>query len=98
MAAYIVLNIEVTDPARYPEYTKLVQPTLDKYGGTFIVRGGKAETIEGSIQAKRIVILQFPSYERAKAWWNSDEYREPKALRQRYATGDAILVDGLSEP
>ena len=95
MAAFIVLNIDVTDPARYPEYAKAAGPIVEQYGGRYLVRGGKAETLEGSIQPKRVVILEFPSYERAKAWWDSEEYRGPKAIRQSAATSDTILVDGV---
>jgi len=95
MAAYVVLNVEVTDPARYPEYVKVAGATVEKYGGRFIVRGGKAEKLEGQIEPKRVVILEFPSAERAKAWYNSEEYREPKAIRQAASKGDAILVEGV---
>ena len=95
MAAYVVLNIDVTDPARYPEYAKAAAPIVEQYGGRYLVRGGTAETLEGAIQPKRVVILEFPSYERAKAWWDCDEYRGPKAVRQSAATSDTILVDGV---
>jgi uncharacterized protein (DUF1330 family) len=95
MAAYIVLNIDVTDPARYPEYAKVAAPIVEQYGGRYLVRGGTAEALEGSIQPKRVVILEFPSYERAKAWWDCEEYRGPKAIRQSAATSDTILVDGV---
>jgi len=95
MAAYIVLNIDVTDPARYPEYAKVAGATVEQYGGRYLARGGTATTLEGSIQPKRVVILEFPSYERAKAWWDCEEYRGPKAIRQSAATSDTILVDGV---
>jgi uncharacterized protein (DUF1330 family) len=95
MAAYIVLNIDVTDPARYPEYAKVAAPIVKQYGGRYLVRGGTAEALEGSIQPKRVVILEFPSYERAKAWWDCEEYRGPKAIRQSAATSDTILVEGV---
>ena len=95
MAAYIVLNIDVTDPDRYPEYAKVAAPIVHQYGGRYLVRGGTAETLEGSVQPKRVVILEFPSYERAKAWWDCEEYRGPKAIRQSAATSDTILVDGV---
>ena len=95
MAAYIVLNIDVTDPGRYPEYAKVAAPIVHQYGGRYLVRGGTAETLEGSVQPKRVVILEFPSYERAKAWWDCEEYRGPKAIRQSAATSDTILVDGV---
>ena len=95
MAAYIVLNIEVTDPTRYAEYVKAAGATVAQYGGTYLVRGGRAEKLEGTADPKRFVVLEFPSYERAKAWWDGAEYRGPKAIRQLAATSDAILVDGV---
>ncbi len=96
MAAYIVLNIDVADPARYPDYVKVAAPTVEQYGGTYLVRGGRAERLEGGAQPKRVVILEFASYERAKAWWESAEYRAPKAMRQSCATSDTMLVDGVA--
>ena len=95
MAAYVVLNIEVTDPARYPEYASAAGATVAQYGGKYLARGGKAEPLEGSLAPKRVVILEFPSYERASAWWSSAEYQEPKAIRQSAAISDTILVDGV---
>jgi uncharacterized protein (DUF1330 family) len=95
MAAYIVLNIDVTDPARYPEYAKAAGATVEQYGGKYLVRGGRAEALEGTVTPRRVVILEFPSYERASAWWSSAEYQEPKAIRQSAAISDTILVDGV---
>ena len=95
MAAYIVLNIEVIDSALYPEYAKAAGATVEQYGGKYLARGGMAEALEGTVEPKRVVILEFPSYERAKAWWDCDEYRGPKAIRQRAATSDTILVQGV---
>ena len=95
MAAYVVLNIEVTDAARYPEYAKAAAPTVLQYGGRYLVRGGKAETLEGAVVPKRFVIIEFPSYERAKAWWDSEEYRAPKGIRQSASICDTLLVEGV---
>jgi uncharacterized protein (DUF1330 family) len=95
MAAYVVLNIEITDPVRYPDYVKVAGETVQLYGGRFLVRGGKAEKLEGSVEPKRIVILEFPSIERAKEWWNSAEYREPKSIRQAASVSETILVEGV---
>ena len=95
MAAYVVLNVEVTDPARYPEYAKAAGPTVAQYGGVYLARGGKAETLEGSLVPKRVVIIQFPSYEGAKAWWDSEAYRAPKGIRQSAAISDTLIVEGV---
>lgn len=94
MAAYIIVDVTVTDPHTYQGYTKLVPATVEAYGGKFIVRGGKVETLEGDWQPNRVVVLEFESVEKAKAWWNSDEYREPKAIRHSAAQAKMIVVEG----
>jgi uncharacterized protein (DUF1330 family) len=95
MPAYVVVEIEVLDAERYEEYKRLVPPTLAAYGGRFLARGGRAETLEGGWAPKRIVILEFPSVERAEEWWGSSEYAEAKALRQATARTQMIVVEGL---
>ena len=73
----------------------MVPPSLEAYGGRFLVRGGKVETLEGTWAPRRFVIVEFPSLEKAKAWWNSAEYAEAKALRQATAKTQMIVVDGV---
>jgi uncharacterized protein (DUF1330 family) len=90
MAAYIVVQVDVKDPVRYADYRTMVPPTLAKYGGRFIVRGGKTETLEGDWAPKRFVVVEFPNVEQAKAWWASPEYAEAKALRQ--ATSETLMI------
>jgi uncharacterized protein (DUF1330 family) len=94
MAAYIVVNVDVHDPVRYEEYRKSVLPTLAAFGGRFLVRGGKVEVLEGSWTPKRFVIVEFPSAEKAREWWHSQEYAAPKALRQATSYTDMVLVEG----
>jgi uncharacterized protein (DUF1330 family) len=95
MAAYVIVNIDVKDPVRYEDYKKMSPVSVGVYGGKFIARGGKAEVLEGTWQPKRVVILQFESVEKAKAWWASSEYAEAKALRQATSTGDMVVVEGI---
>lgn len=95
MPAYVVVEIEVTDPVTYEEYKRLAPPSIAQYGGRYIIRGGKTETLEGDWSPKRFVMLQFDSVQRAKDWWSSPEYAEAKALRQRSAKTRMVLVDGL---
>ena len=95
MAAYLIVDIEVTDPTVMEEYRKRVPATLDKYGGKFLVRGGKFEKLEGPWQPTRLVLIEFPSLEQAKRWYESEEYREPKALRLKSSKGTLILVEGV---
>ncbi|HKC66180.1 MAG TPA: DUF1330 domain-containing protein [Pyrinomonadaceae bacterium] len=94
MPAYVVSEIEVVDAERYETYKRMVPPSLAAYGGRFVVRGGATETLEGDWSPKRLVILEFPSVERAKAWWGSEEYAEAKALRQATARTRMIVVEG----
>ena len=95
MAAYIVTEIEVRDAGRYEDYKRLVPPTLAEYGGRFVVRGGAAETLEGDWSPRRIVILEFPSAEKAKEWLASDAYAPAKELRHATAHTRMILVEGV---
>ena len=95
MAAYFIADVDITDSAGFEEYRKVVPATIEKYGGRFIVRGGKFELYEGQWQPKRLVILEFPSVEQAKRWYNSEEYRQPRALRFRTARTNLILVVGV---
>ena len=95
MAGYVIADVDVHDADAYEEYKKLVPATLEPYGGRFVVRGGAAEPLEGTWKPKRIVVLEFPSVERARAWHGSEEYREAKALRQRASTGNLLLVEGV---
>ena len=95
MPAYIVVEVEVEDPIRYEDYKKMVPPSLVAYGGRFLVRGGKVENLEGDWSPKRFVMVEFPSVEQAKAWWNSPEYADAKALRQATAKTQMIVVEGF---
>ena len=95
MTAYVIVDIDVHDPVGYEEYKKLAPAAVELYGGKYIARGGKTETLEGDWLPKRIVVLQFESAERAKAWINSPEYSEARALRHKYAFSKAIVVEGV---
>src|SRR4029434_522002 len=95
MAAYIIVEIEILDPVGYEEYKKLASATVEKYGGKYIMRGGKTEVLEGDWQPKRIVVLEFESAQRAKEWLNCEEYREPRKMRHRTARTNMILVEGM---
>jgi uncharacterized protein (DUF1330 family) len=95
MAAYIIVEIEVTDPVGYEEYKKQAAATVHKYDGKYIVRGGKAEILEGNWKPKRIVILEFPTVARAKEWLTCEEYREPRKLRHRTAKTNMLVIEGV---
>ena len=95
MSAYVIAQIEITDPDRYAEYAVQVPTTIARHGGRYLARGGKSETLEGRQTGKRIAIVEFDSYERAKDWYESEDYRGPKALRQGASISSLVLVDGL---
>lgn len=94
MPAYVIANVEVTDPAAYEEYKKGVPATIAAYGGRYLTRGGAVETLEGGWTPKRVVILEFPSLARLKAWYDSPEYRPLRAIRERAATSVLVAVEG----
>ena len=95
MPAYFIVDIDITDPTAFEEYRKAVPATVEKYGGKFLVRGGRLEVVEGSWRPKRVVVTEFPRPEQAKRWYDSEEYRAPKALRLRTSKGNVILVEGV---
>ena len=95
MAAYVVVQVDVTDPVRYADYRKMVPASLEKYGGRFLVRGGKTHTMEGDWAPKSFVLVEFPTVEQAKAWWASPEYAEAKALRQATSDSQLIIAEGV---
>jgi uncharacterized protein (DUF1330 family) len=94
MAAYVIGEIEVTDPAVYEDYRKQVMAVVTQYGGRFLVRGGKVDPKEGGWNPKRIVVLEFPSTAQALEWYRSAEYAPLIELRQRASRGKLILVEG----
>jgi uncharacterized protein (DUF1330 family) len=95
MCAYVIVEIDIVDPAGYEEYKQLASATVEKYGGKYIVRGGAVETLEGDWNPKRIVVLQFDSIQRAKEWLNCEEYREPRKMRHRTARTRMVVVEGV---
>jgi uncharacterized protein (DUF1330 family) len=95
MSAYVIVEIDILDPAGYEEYKKLASATVEKYGGIYIVRGGKTEVLEGNWNPKRIVVLKFESIQRAREWLNCEEYREPRKMRHRTARTNMIVVEGV---
>jgi uncharacterized protein (DUF1330 family) len=96
MPAYIIARVQVTDPARYQEYTKLTPAAIARHGGRFIVRGGEITTLEGPAEKRRMVIIEFPTLEMAKAFYNSEEYSAARKVRAGAAVAEFIAVDGVN--
>jgi uncharacterized protein (DUF1330 family) len=95
MAAFVLLDIEVTDPVVYEEYKALAAPIVVAHGGKYLARGGTVDVLEGDWPTGRFVILEFPTTALARAFWNSETYRPAKALRQACAKTKMILVEGV---
>lgn len=95
MAAYVIVDIRVTDRERYEAYKALAAPTVAAYGGRYVVRGGPCETLERSWRPERIVVLEFPTAKRAREWWSSEAYAPAKDVRHATAATEMILVDGV---
>lgn len=94
MPAYLIADIEITDPIGYEEYRKRVPPTLAAHGGRFLARGGTIEVLEGSWNPTRLVIIEFPSMAALKSWYGSPEYRPLIELRNRNARSHLFAVEG----
>jgi uncharacterized protein (DUF1330 family) len=92
----VLAEIEITNPDGYREYTAIVPATIAKYGGRFLVRGGAAEVLEGDWPQRRRVLLEFPSMQAAKQWFDSPEYEKPKAMRQAASDGRLLLMEGAA--
>ena len=96
MAAYIIVEVETIDEALMAEYRKHTPGAIAKFGGKFIVRGGKTRTLEGDWKPQRIVVIEFPDYESAERFYDSEHYKPILAMRLKAGKSKAILVDGHS--
>ena len=94
MSAYVIAEVDITDPALYEEYRRLVPATIAKYGGKYLVRGGAVDVKEGGWQPKRLVVLEFASMDQARTWYHSPEYAPALALRTKAARSKVLLVEG----
>ena len=95
MSGYILAMIDVTDMEQYKKYTKLTPQIIDQYGGRFLTRGGRTQLLEGNIDERRMVLLEFPTYEDAQAFYNSPEYQSAMKLREGAANGIFMALEGV---
>jgi uncharacterized protein (DUF1330 family) len=98
MAAYVLVDTEITDPAGYEEYKLRAKPIVESFGGRYLVRGGALSVLEGDWQPHRLVVLEFPDVETARRFYDSPEYRAARALRAGAARMSMVLVDGFQNP
>jgi uncharacterized protein (DUF1330 family) len=95
MAAYIIAQLEVTDPATFAQYREQVPAVIAQYGGRYLVRGGQTATLEGEWHVPRLVVLEFPSMEQLQRFYHSAEYTPLIALRQKSACSVLVAVEGV---
>ena len=95
MPAYVLVDVDVTDPDRYDRYRPLAAASVEQHGGRYLVRGGASEVLEGDRRPNRLVVLEFPDADAARAWYHSEAYGEAKATRAGACIGSFILVDGV---
>jgi len=93
MPAHLIADIKVVDPPKFKEYAEAVQATMAAFGGRYLCKWGRPETLEGEWGARRIVIIEFETLKQAKRWWTSEEYRPLKALRRDSSMARIILVE-----
>jgi uncharacterized protein (DUF1330 family) len=98
MPAYFIANIDVTDAEGFERYRAAVPPVIARFGGRYLVRGGEVHQVEGAMPLKRLVILEFPSVEQARAFYDSAEYAPLLALRLATTRSEAVLVEGYAPP
>ncbi len=96
MPGYVYFQEDVFDHERFEEYKKQSVKSITQYGGKFIVRGGEIQVLEGDFNFSRVVIIEFPSVQVARDWYESEEYAAAKALRLEISKGEAVLVAGTS--
>ena len=95
MSAYVIVQLEITDPEGFAEYREKVGPQIEKHGGRYIVRGAEVENLEGEWDPGRLVILEFPTREDAQRFYEADEYQPLLALRKRTANTVLSIVEGV---
>lgn len=98
-AAYILADMKISDPERYKEYVARAPAAVKAFGGEYVARGGRHETLEGTWAPGRLAVLRFPSYEQAKAFYDSEQYRAARAFRAGATEYfDLVLVEGVPDP
>ena len=94
-AGYVIAQLKVTNSENYKEYVEKVPEVIKKYGGEYLARGGEHQVVEGEDNLPRIVIIKFPSYEKALEWYNSEEYKPIKQIRLDNSEGTNIVIKGV---
>lgn len=96
MKAYCIVYEIVDDPEGFEEYRTQVMPTIEAYGGKFLVRGGSFIALEGEMPFQRIAMLEFPSRKAAEDWYHSAEYQRILPLRLKSSRCQFIVAEGVA--
>jgi uncharacterized protein (DUF1330 family) len=95
MSAYVIVEVSIQNRTEYEEYKKLTPGAVAAFNGRFVVRGGQTISLEGDWKPERMVVLEFPTMQKANEWWNSELYNKAKEIRQRAAKTKMIIVEGV---
>jgi len=95
MSAYMIVDVDISDPQQYELYKRDVPALIRRHGGEYLVRGGAFEVVEGDWRPTRLVLFRFPSRQAIHDFMNDPDYQPLKALRRRISTGSIVAVDGL---
>jgi uncharacterized protein (DUF1330 family) len=95
MSAYVISDLDIQDASQLQDYVRLVPPTLEAYGGRYVVRRGQLQTLEGQWRSRDLVIVEFPTVALARRWYESPEYQEVKERYFKGATRNLVLVEGV---
>ena len=95
MSGYVIANINVKNSEAYKEYVVKVKPTVEKFGGEYLVRNGEFKVIDGEWKHPRTVVIKFPTYEKALEWYNSEEYKPIKPIRLANSVANGIIIKGV---
>lgn len=94
MSAYIIGRVEITNWPRYLDYMRYTPGIIARHGGKFVARCGETDTLEGATETMRVILLEFPDVDHARAFYHSQEYQEAKKLRDGAALAQFVMVDG----
>jgi len=98
MPVYVIIDIAVQGKAEkivYAQYIEEVRPIVERHGGRYLARGGRVTPVAGDWKPERVVLIEFPSVDHVKQWWNSPEYKAIAGLREQSTEARAILVEGV---
>ena len=95
MAAYVIADINITDPEIFKKYSEQVPATVEQYGGKYLIRGGGIEKREGDWKPTRVVVIEFENMSTLQKWYSSEEYSGPLQIRHQSAESNVLFVEGM---